>query len=303
MKILTLLPLSICVLPLFGCNKVDKITVYTRDTTSGTRDGFFTNIGFSKASTENTDLADGYVELAGNGDIIQAIKNDENGIGYISLSTLETSTLKGLEYNGVTATTENVLNETYKLTRNFNYIVRDDLGATKEGKIVEAFQAFLSTKNALETINSKYGIVNIPGDAKSWNDIKDSYPICKEDNSDITIRFGGSTSVQTMGKALSAEFSSLCGGFITDHNHTGSGDAYKNTQGSEKDSINKLHIGFLSRELKESEKAAEKTSGRLCIDAIVAVVNKSNNYSNTTATELKNIYKGTIVTWSELKGK
>lgn len=303
MKIWKVITLSICALPLVGCSKKDKITVYTRDTTSGTRDGFFSNIGFSKAATENTELAKNYVELAGNGDIIQAIKNDEKGIGYISLSTLETSTLKGLSYDGVSATTENVLNGTYKLTRNFNYITRTDLGSTKEGQIVEAFQAFLSTRNALETISSKHGIVNIPDNVKTWNEIKEAYPICKEDNSQITIKFGGSTSVESMAKVLSLEFSSLCGGFITDHNHTGSGDAFKNTQGSEKDSVNKLHIGFLSRELKESEKAVAGTSGRLCIDAIVAVVNKNNAYSNTSAQELKNIYNGTITKWSELNVK
>lgn len=82
---------------LVSCAKEEKnIVAYTRDTTSGTRDGFFTGIGFKEAKEDNTPLTKGYVEVASNGDMINAVKNDEYGIGYISLSSLEESAVKGL---------------------------------------------------------------------------------------------------------------------------------------------------------------------------------------------------------------
>ena len=42
--------------------------------------------------------------------MVESIKNDEYGIGYISLSSLKDSGLKGLIYEGIAPTEENVLN-------------------------------------------------------------------------------------------------------------------------------------------------------------------------------------------------
>ena len=64
------------------------IKTYTRDRTSGTRDGFSTGIGLEDAKTDNTPLVDGVVEVSSNGDMMTKVANDEYGIGYISLSTL-----------------------------------------------------------------------------------------------------------------------------------------------------------------------------------------------------------------------
>ncbi|MDY0063606.1 MAG: substrate-binding domain-containing protein [Bacilli bacterium] len=290
---------------LVGCqSKVDaSIRVYTRDTTSGTRDGFFTTIGFLEAVSDNSNLANGYVELAGNGDIINAIKNDEYGIGYISLSSLAGSTLKGLTYNGVSPTEENVLNESYLLKRNFNYIVRTEFSSTNEEQIVTAFIAYLSTKEAKATVLGKDGIVAINESDPSWNDIKNDYPIHLADNSAVTIRFGGSTSVEKIAKALSAEFSTKCGNFQVEHNHTGSGDAFKRTQGTEKDGANAIHIGFASREFKlnDAEQAVAASYGKICVDAIVIVVHPNNVIEGLTQEQIRAIYQGSILLWSELE--
>jgi phosphate transport system substrate-binding protein len=277
-----------------------KIQVYTRDTTSGTRDGFFTKIGFSDAISDNSKLASGYVEVASNGDMMTSIKQDEYAIGYISLATLSSSGLIGLTYEGVKPTEENVLNETYKLTRNFNYVTRATFANDTVKNIVEAFTAFLTTKDAKTTIQGKDGIVEIKDSDPTWDSIKDNYAVTKLDNSSVTVKFGGSTSVEKIAKALTSEFSAKCGNFKAEHNHTGSGDAFKRTQGSEKDSSDYLDIGFLSRELKSSEAAADGTSSKICTDAIVAVVNSKNTYTTTTAADLKSIFDGTCTTWSQI---
>ncbi|MCI2069584.1 MAG: substrate-binding domain-containing protein [Bacilli bacterium] len=281
-----------------------KIIAYTRDTTSGTRDGFFTKIGLAKAKTDNAPLVKGYVEVASNGAMASSIKNDKYGIGYISLASLAASDLNGLPFEGVTPSEANVLNSTYALTRNFNYITRNDYATdSKAGKIVEAFVAFLSTMEAKATIKAADGILSLTGTEPSWASIKANYPVAAEDNSAVTIRFGGSTSVEKMAKALSAQFSPLCGNFIPSHNHTGSGDAFKHTQGSAKDDSGALDIGFLSRELEltSGENAASGTYGKICTDAIVAVVNKENTfYTKTDAASLKGIYDGTYLTWKDL---
>lgn len=277
-----------------------NIKVYTRDTDSGTRDGFFTKIGLKNNVKSNEGLVNDIVTTSGNGDMVLKIKNDEYSIGYISLSSLEESSLNGLKYDGVEPTEENVLSKSYELTRNFNYITRVDFDSDEKKQIVEAYVAYLSTKEAKATIIANSGIVKINSTDKSWNDIKANYPICEKDNSNITIKFGGSTSVEKIAKALSQEFASKCGNFKPEHNHGGSGDAYKFTQGEEKDSTSKLDVGFLSRELNSSETASENTAGLICVDAIVAVTNTKNPLKEITADDLKNIYTGTITKWSQI---
>lgn len=279
-----------------------SITVYTRDTTSGTREAFFKGIDFGDAVDDNAELVNGYLEVSGNGTMISSIDGDEYGIGYISLSSLTDSGLTGLNFEGVEATIDNVLNNTYGLKRPFMYMTRTDwTGMETEEDIVEAFLAFMFTIEGKAIIADKGGIIETSASDLSWDDIKANYPVCNQDNSSITIYFGGSTSVEKVSKGLSEAFSIKCGNFVADHNHTGSGDAYKRVQGDEKDGANKLHIGFASRDFKDTEPGAEGSFGQICWDAVVIVVNPINDIANNiTAEQVKKIYAGEITTWSQL---
>jgi phosphate transport system substrate-binding protein len=296
----TIAPVTTSAAKTFDTTKAIK--AYTRDTTSGTRDGFFTKIGLGAAKTDNAPLVKGYVEVASNGAMATAVANDEYGIGYISLSTLDSSGLVGLSYAGVKPSEANVLNNTYQLTRNFNYITRADYSSTAVRDIAAAFVAYMSTVEGKAIMKAAEGIVTITGTEPTWASIKSAYPIAAKDNSAVTVRFGGSTSVEKMAKKLTAAFSPLCGNFIPSHNHTGSGDAYKHTQGSGKDDSGALDVGFLSRELEltSAEPAVSGTYGKMCTDAIVAVVNQANTYTATDAASLKGIYDGTYTKWSDL---
>ena len=233
--------------------------------------------------------------------MIQSIKNDKFSLGYISLASLENSGVKGLTYDNVVPSEANVLNETYELTRNFNYVVRSDYAAdSKVKQIVDAFIAYSTTIEGKSIIKQNDGIIALSNTDRSWKDIKANYPITLEDNSKATVRIGGSTSCEKIAKALTSAFSPLCGNFIASHNHTGSGDAYKQTQGKNKDEANGLDIGYLSRELEENEPAATGTHGKICTDAIVAVVNEANPLTSTTKEILKAVYTGEKKTWKEL---
>ncbi len=306
-KMMKFLALCLCTFGLIvaatSCGKKEEakaIKVYTRDTASGTRDGFFTGIGFGEATKDNAPLVAGYIEVADNGSMINSIKNDENGIGYISLSSLEDSTLKGLIYEKVNPTKENVLNGTYSLTRNFNYCLRKEYKNEVNKQIVEAFIAYMHTIEGKATISEKGGIVSSSNTDQSWDDIKKNYPVASQDNSAVTIKVAGSTSVKSIVEALLIEFSSKCGNFQFEQNATGSSDAYKRTNGSEKDGVNASDIGFASREFKTEEQMDDSLKGKMCIDAIVVVVNKENAINEITAEVIKKIYNGTYTKWSEI---
>ncbi len=300
--------LIICLFILTGCstNEFDskfEIKLYTRDATSGTRDGFFTGIGLSEAKEDNSPLRiEGLGTVESNGDMINSIKNDKYGIGYISMSSLNETEVKGLSFEGVSPTEENVLNGTYTLTRNFNYIIREDYEVKEKQQIIEAFLAYLQTQEGKSTMQSEGGILEVKSNDPTWDSIKSNYEIVFKDNSNITINFGGSTSVSKMATALANEFSDLCGNVKFSHNYHGSSDAYKKTQGKDKNSTGYFDMAFASRDFKldSSEQAAEGTYGTLCIDAIVAIVNTENSITNITKAQLKDIYTGFIKNWNEL---
>jgi phosphate transport system substrate-binding protein len=81
------------------------IKVYTRDTSSGTREGFMNGIGFSAAAKDDSILAPGFV-VAANAEQVSAVQTDNFAIGYVSRSTLNPTLFKGLNFEGVAPTEE-----------------------------------------------------------------------------------------------------------------------------------------------------------------------------------------------------
>lgn len=301
-KLFLLLSALTLVTGLSACETEQSIKVYTRDTSSGTRTGFMEAIGFADGATDDSLLAEGFV-IAGNDEIINAVQTDPFAIGYISLSTFDGSLFKGFNYNGVEPTEENVIDGSYGLARRFNYMLRDDYsvyGSDSDAyeELSNAFVAYMGSREGQLTIKEAGGIVSVSGPA--WSSIVSQFPICSQDNSRLTLKFGGSDSVEKIARALSPDFSSVCGNVVPEHNHTGSSNAYRGLNGGNAsvDDALSIHIGFASREFRDSEPALIK--GVVAVDAIVAVGNLDNTVDNLTAEQLVAIFSGEIVDWNEL---
>ncbi len=302
-KILVLSILALSVFTLSACGGSDAfdgdINVYTRDTTSGTRDGFMSGIGYSEATTDDSKLVEGFV-TQNNAGIMNAMATDVYGIGYVSMASVN-DTIKALNFEGVEATLDNVLDDSYGLKRPFNYMLRadDDFASDEIKQISYAFIAYLQTNDASDVINDIGAIALVTN--QNWADISDEHPICSADNSDLTLRFGGSDSITAVAQALSADFAPRCGNVVPEHDHTGSGDAFRRTQGDQKDGVNAKEIGFASRDFRgeELDETSEETRGQLAWDAIVAIVHLNNPVDSLTAEEIKAIYAGEITSWSE----
>lgn len=279
------------------------IRVYTRDTSSGTRAGFMEGINFVEAVANDSVLASGFV-VAGNLDQVNAVQTDSYAIGYISLSTLDTNLFKGFSFNGVAPTIENTLNGTYGLARRFNWMLRDDYSvygndAEAYEELSNAFVAYMSSSEGLASIAQGGGIVDL-SDGTPWALLKVDFPICEQDNSGYTLKIGGSDSVESLANDISPGFSANCGNVVPEHNHTGSSNGFRGTNGDASgiDDALSLHVGFASREFRTTE-PAEKL-GVMSIDAIVAIGHLDNPVENLTDADLKAIYSGEITDWSEL---
>lgn len=310
MKKIILLTISVLtIFVLSGCvsefDSTETINVYTRDTESGTREAFFKGIGFEDAAEDDALLIATKTVVSGNSDMISKIKADQFGMGYISLSSLESSGLTGLTYNGIEATETNVLNDTYGLKRPFNYMARisGDYISVEVENIVAAIVAYLGTQEGKAIIIENGGVVEISNADPMWSSISSEYLVCSIDNSSVDINIGGSTSVGKIAKAITADFKGKCGNFNPIHNHEGSSAAYKGTQKADTkdDAATKLDLGFSSRGFKDTETGAPGTYGNICWDAVVAVVNESNTMiTNITGLKLKQVYEGSVPTWDKL---
>ena len=279
------------------------IKVYTRDSSSGTREAFEKGVDFEGSLTKNA------IEVSSNDDMAAKVGADKNGIGYTSLSTdFEKNSVSALQYEGVTASSESVLDGSYKLQRPFMYVTRaaGDYGSDDKEQLVQAFLDFMQNSTEGMAIVKKNGGEVDESKAKPWDELSKKYEaVLGKDNSAITITTCGSTSVEKTVKASLEAFSPMAGNFKFTMNQSGSGDAVPRVLGKEKDGPNKGDIGFASRAFKEDgsediSKAME--SGQYCIDAVVAVVNKENtDVTSLTQAQLKSIFTGETLKWEDIK--
>lgn len=87
------------------------IKVFTRDSTSGTREAFESIVGFAEKLTNDA------FEVSSNGDMATKVGAEKSGIGYVSLTTdFEANNLTPVMYEGVEATIKTVLTEPTSLT-------------------------------------------------------------------------------------------------------------------------------------------------------------------------------------------
>lgn len=276
-----------------------SINVYTRDSASGTRGAFEELVGFEGELTASA------AETSGNGDMATKVGADANGIGYVSLTTdFAGNNIKPVDYEGAAATEANVLDGSYTLKRPFSYTTRaaGDFKDETTEKLVDAFIVFLTeSTEGLEAVASEGGIVDVNA-GKPWAELKTDHPVVDQDNSGVTIRTGGSTSVSAALDAGIEAFQPLAGNvqFVSDH--AGSGDGYKRTLGEEKDGANAADLGFASRDFKDEEDvSAGKHSGVFAQDAVVVVVEANNPVSNLTNDQIHGIFTGAVTTWDQVQ--
>ena len=292
-------------------DKTKDIKPYTRDTTSGTRDGFCTKIGIEAAKSKDSLLTSSVSQTTGNGDMMTKVAQDVYGIGYSSLASVSTEkNIKALTVEGVTATAKTVVDGSYTLQRNFNmaYATKvDDKRDETKIALIKSYVAFASsTEGQAIIIDAEGGIVDPEDDfasGKSFADmLKDtSLDWVKTlgvseigtkiagDYSKIQVNFVGSTSVEAMSEALSDQWTTYFEHAPeAAHNHTGSGDAFKKLGDYTGD------IGFASRDFNDSEKSTAAANGytmvELCKDAICPIVNVKNPLKDIKVQQLRDIF-------------
>ena len=118
-----------------------EIAVFGREAGSGTRGAFEEIVGVEDACKYTN-------EYSSTGDVIGNVASNPNGIGYASLSAVD-ETVKALTLGGVEPTEETVLDGSYAIQRNFNFIVSD---STPLSEAAQAFVDFATSADASDLI-------------------------------------------------------------------------------------------------------------------------------------------------------
>lgn len=117
------------------------IVLIGREAASGTRDGF-------EAITDTKDQCQYTQELTSTGDVVQTVSSNPNAIGYASLASVK-ETVKVLQVEGVTPTTETIQDGSYRVQRNFVMVTRKDVALSETA---QAFFDFATSSAADELI-------------------------------------------------------------------------------------------------------------------------------------------------------
>lgn len=137
---------------------VDKeIILISREAGSGTRGAFEELNGLLKKNENGKKISvvkEDALIAEGNGAVKANVASKENSIGYISLSYLDDS-VKGLKVDEITASSENIMNGSYKISRPFLMLTNGEVSDD-----TKAYLEFILSKEGQEIVKKKLIPVN-----------------------------------------------------------------------------------------------------------------------------------------------
>lgn len=255
------------------------ISVVSREDGSGTRGAFIELFGIEEKDADGNkiDNTTDAAEITNSTSVMMTtVAGNESAIGYISLGSLN-DTVKALKIDGAEASTENVKNGSYKVSRPFNIATKADVSEVAQDFI----NYIMSAEGQAIVEEEKYISV---GD-------KPAYEAAGVSG---TITISGSSSVTPVMEKLKEAYCALNKDVTIELQQSDSSTGMTDAMNGVSD------IGMASRELKEEE-AAVLTSTVIATDGIAVIVNNNNSFDGLTSEQVKSIFIGETTDWSEIK--
>ena len=258
-----------------------NISVLSREDGSGTRGAFIELFGIEVKNDagEKEDMTTVDATITNNTEVMMStVAGNEYAIGYCSLGSLN-DTVKAVKIDGAEATTENVSNGTYKVSRPFNIVTK---GEVKE--LPADFIKFIMSKDGQKIIEDE-GYISVNDNAEAY----------KASGLKGSITLAGSTSVSPVMEVLADKYKELNSGVTIEIQQTGSGAGIQSTTEGVCD------IGMASRELKDEETSQGLKSEEIALDGIAVIVNKDNGVEDLSMDQIMKIFTGEITNWADVK--
>lgn len=260
----------------------EQISVYSREDGSGTRGAFIELFGLEEkdAQGNKTDTTTDKAAITNSTSVMMtSVANDPNGIGYISLGSLNDS-VRAIRIDGVEATADNVKSGSYKVSRPFNIVLSDMSNAAAND-----FVTFVMSADGQAIVEDNHYI--------AVNDTAQPYQ--KGDVSGKVV-IAGSSSVTPVMEKLAEAYESVNPAVTIEVQQSDS------TTGVNMAIEGTCDIGMASRELKDSEVAAGVRSQPIARDGIAVIVAPSSSVDELTSQQVKDIFSGVAKTWADVIG-
>lgn len=255
-----------------------EVSVYSREDGSGTRGAFVELMGIEEkdASGEKVDMTTTSAAITNSTSVMMtSVAGDENGIGYISLGSLN-DTVKALKVDGAEATPDNVKSGDYKVARPFNIVTKDGLS-----DVAQDFVDFIMSSDGQKIVEEE-GYISVAESAAAYAGSGQSGKIV----------IAGSSSVTPVMEKLAEAYKAINSGVTIEVNQSDS------TTGVNMATEGTCDIGMVSRELKDSETGVTPTV--IAQDGIAIIVNTASNVDGLSSEQVKGIYTGEIANWEDV---
>jgi phosphate transport system substrate-binding protein len=261
-------------------NKFDNnrdIVVISREDGSGTRGAFIELFGVQVSGDNGTkDMTTREATIVNKTDVmLQSVAGDTYSIGYVSFGSLN-NTVKALAVDGVEATSENLVNGSYGISRPFNIATKDGVS-----ELAEDFISFMMSKEGQEIASDSF--IAVDANAPAYAGTK---PAGK-----ITV--AGSTSVSPLMEKLAEAYQAINTGATIEIQMSGSGAGMIAAIDGTAD------IGMASRTLKDSE-LEQLNATVIAIDGIAVITSPESPISNIASEQVRGIFTGEITKWNEI---
>lgn len=256
-----------------------EITVISREDGSGTRGAFIELFGVEEKNAEG-EKVDYTVDTAditkSTSVMLTSVAGDINAIGYVSLGALN-DTVKALKIDGATASVDNIKSGTYKISRPFNIATKADVS-----EVAQDFVDYILSKEGQKVIEDGGYIMTAEGESYAGN----------KPSGKIVI--AGSSSVTPIMEKLKEAYETVNPNAKIEIQQSDS------TTGMNSAIEGVCDIGMASRALKDSEIEKGLIGTQIAIDGIAVIVNKDNTFDGLSSAQVKSIYTGESITWSEV---
>ena len=255
-----------------------EVSVYSREDGSGTRGAFVELMGIEEkdASGEKVDMTTTSAAITNSTSVMMtSVAGDENGIGYISLGSLN-DTVKALKIDGAEATAANVKSGDYQVARPFNIVTKDGLS-----DVAQDFIDFIMSSDGQKIVEEE-GYISVADSAAAYTGSGQSGKIV----------IAGSSSVTPVMEKLAEAYKAINSGVTIEVNQSDS------TTGVNMATEGTCDIGMVSRELKDSESGVKATV--IAQDGIAVIVNPDASIDELTSDQVKGIYTGELTTWEDV---
>ena len=254
-----------------------EISVLTREDGSGTRSAFIELFGIEEDDVDNTTPS---AEVTNSTSVMMTtIAGNEAAIGYVSLGSLDDS-VKALKVDGVEASVDNILNGSYKVSRPFNIVYKED----SLSEVAQDFINFIMSEEGQAVVEEE-GYVS-EGNNGAFAGTQPSG----------TITVAGSSSVTPVMEKLQEAYKAVNPNATIEVQQNDSSTGISSTISDVCD------IGMASRDVNDDELSQGITSLTIAMDGIAVIVNQNNSLDDITSDQVKSIYTGETTDWADIVG-